>query len=785
MTKPLFSICLIVKNEEKTLPRLLDSLKEFRDRGGDICIVDTGSTDNTPIVATNFGCNSHKVDGNRFRYEITELAAKDVNDFFIVGGEEPLVKSGDSFFDFASARNYAAMLTKHNMILSLDADEILTALDIDAINELIKKGYDKFEHVQVFTHNPDGSEQVKFLQSKFYDKRKHSWDNPVHEMLTLSNNKYRLPESVLKIEHFQNQESNRSIYPIGLAYDCFAHPEKDRNLHYLARELFWSNRLHSAEKALRRHLALELPPQEYPTTPTHMESLFFLGNTLGLLGDDFGEQNCYITAEEQNSDRREPFIRWAQYYRWHGRIPEARGYAEIALKYEWDEKYGVAKQFFADEPKEIIEWARKEYPFVSIIIPTLGRPDKLARLLDSIGPNAGYENYEVIVEYDNPIPDNIGVPKVLKRAVEKSKGDLVMFLGNDCIARKDFLKNAVDKMKESFPEVDGLVGLNDGYWYGEVYTHWLASKKLLPSLGGEFFHTGYHHTGCDSELTQMCRKLGKAVWAENARVFHDHPIQKAFKEPIDEVYQIAYEPTNRELDNILYHKRAELLGFEMVENFQTPLYIPSIIWTIWLNDQPIPEDLQKMIDSHKLDGFEHRMITLENCDRSSKYVQDCLSRNDVKGWVKASDYLRLLYLYNEGGIYVDAATDILKPFDLELLSCHLFACREDNGFMANGIIGAEPGHPVLKACLDKMDTFDGTDDFVFEYGMETWTKEMDAFGAYSWPINDAGIAHPEDEANKARIYTPEYFLPYNHQTGITNITENSYMIHRYLKSWLK
>lgn len=216
-----------------------------------------------------------------------------------------------------------------------------------------------------------------------------------------------------------------------------------------------------------------------------------------------------------------------------------------------------------------VKWLNK--PKVSICIPTLGRPEKLHRLIEAIKENAGYDNYEIIVQADEPIPNNIGAPKTLKKAVERSTGELVMFLGNDCIPQKDFLKLALIKMAHEFDDLDGLVGLNDGYWkVGEIYTHWLASKKLLPMLDGEFFHTGYRHCGCDNELMERCRKVGKAVWAKDAKIFHDHPVQTGFKEPIDDIYNYAYKKENMEHDRDLLHKRAELLGFELHENFTRP-----------------------------------------------------------------------------------------------------------------------------------------------------------------------------------------------------------------------
>ena len=102
MNKPKFSVALIAKNEELTLPRLIGSLKQFQERGGEILVLNTGSTDKTVEVAESLGCKVISV-GDMFIITIMEEIAAAINAKFVEEGDEPVVKAGDSLFDFAAA----------------------------------------------------------------------------------------------------------------------------------------------------------------------------------------------------------------------------------------------------------------------------------------------------------------------------------------------------------------------------------------------------------------------------------------------------------------------------------------------------------------------------------------------------------------------------------------------------------------------------------------------------------------------------------------------------------
>ena len=174
---------------------------------------------------------------------------------------------------------------------------------------------------------------------------------------------------------------------------------------------------------------------------------------------------------------------------------------------------------------------------VSIIIPVV-REDIVHKCVDAIVENVGIpeSQYELLIAYDRNL---IGCPKMIDKLVQKSKHDLVCFLGDDTIPEKDFLKIALEKMEE-LPGGWGLVGLNtEG---GNDHAHWLADKQLLKHTeDGCFFALEYEHCFCDDELKDIAVELDRWVFAEDAKVKHAHPIFKT-AEP-DEFHKRAYGNT--------------------------------------------------------------------------------------------------------------------------------------------------------------------------------------------------------------------------------------------------
>lgn len=190
---------------------------------------------------------------------------------------------------------------------------------------------------------------------------------------------------------------------------------------------------------------------------------------------------------------------------------------------------------------------------ISIIIPIV-REEKAKKLIQYLKSYKTEIPFEIVCETDW---NRIGCPKMVDWLTRKTKFDWVMFLGDDTLPEDGFLEEAVNAVS-LLPEFDlykwGMVGLNDEIHDGnQLATHWMCHKNVLGFTGGEFFHTGYKHQYCDRELIDIAKANNFYVWAEKAKIKHNHFIND--KSENDEHYQRAYSAKNAKHDLFLYIKR--------------------------------------------------------------------------------------------------------------------------------------------------------------------------------------------------------------------------------------
>ena len=190
---------------------------------------------------------------------------------------------------------------------------------------------------------------------------------------------------------------------------------------------------------------------------------------------------------------------------------------------------------------------------ISIVIPYI-RPEKVKRCIKAIEANSGIDDslYEIITEEDT---ERIGAPKMVKKMTDACSGDMVCYLGDDTVPYPGFLKYALEAMK-NLPDGWGMVGFDDNIRKGgqiKAAAHWLCDKRLLPLLGGEFFHVGYWHCWCDNELAVRTEELGRYTFCKKAYIYHDHVIADIKNDDAD--YRRVYSQAWLAHDLVLFKQR--------------------------------------------------------------------------------------------------------------------------------------------------------------------------------------------------------------------------------------
>jgi glycosyltransferase involved in cell wall biosynthesis len=229
-----FSIILIVKNEEHNIDHLHNDLINFMNDGGEVIIVDTGSSDLTVEKARSLGFRVERSQEELTR-SISEEDMKKIHSYL----KDELQNVPNCFFDFAKARNYAHTFAKNDMILQLDASHHLINFDYKKINDRITSSYIKFFEYEALWFKDEGSEGIINMQERFYNRKYFSWTNYVHECIVNPTNvkKEKLEPSELLIHHVAGQKVRN--YLSGLFAYHLNHPEDARNISYLSRELMY------------------------------------------------------------------------------------------------------------------------------------------------------------------------------------------------------------------------------------------------------------------------------------------------------------------------------------------------------------------------------------------------------------------------------------------------------------------------------------------------------------------------------------------------------------------
>lgn len=207
--------------------------------------------------------------------------------------------------------------------------------------------------------------------------------------------------------------------------------------------------------------------------------------------------------------------------------------------------------------------------------------------------------------------------------------------------------------------------------------------------------------------------------------------------------------------------------------------IPKIIHYCWFGGKPLPKLAEDCIDSwrqhlpdYEIKEWNERNFPLEKYT----FAQQALENRQ---FAFVSDVARLHALKEEGGIYMDTDVEVLKSLDPFL--CHTaFSGFENDDFVPTGIMASEKNGTWV---TDLLNYYEGKSLFREDGRINSISNTFIITGM----MKEKGFLMNnifQEKEDYVAFYPNDYFCPKSYKTGNIDLTENSYCIHHFAKSWI-
>lgn len=212
--------------------------------------------------------------------------------------------------------------------------------------------------------------------------------------------------------------------------------------------------------------------------------------------------------------------------------------------------------------------------------------------------------------------------------------------------------------------------------------------------------------------------------------------------------------------------------------------IPKNIYYVWVGGNEKPEVFNKCLKSWQENLPDYNIIEINESNfdlqyhlDNNKFFKKCYER---KMWAFVSDYMRVIHLYENGGIYLDIDMQIIKNFSTLIdKEVKFFAGFEDENIVNAAIVGAIKGSEILKSVIDF-------------YNNEIWISPFFTIphiltSILNSHINTKGKLKHSYISDSIKLFPAIYFYPYHYNESYNDecITKNTYGIHWWGHSWNK
>lgn len=281
--KMTISVCMIVKDEEQVIGRILKQVTEFAD---EIIVVDTGSKDKSVEIAKSF---------------------------------TPYVYKFDWVDDFSKARNYSFAFAKCDYIMWLDADDYILEEDIDKIKKLksINMSADIYMFEYVLTYEKDMTPIYKYMRERLFKRTKgFRWVGAVHEVICLEGDVQKVD---IKIYHKKEKPTkagrNLKIYQKMKESGADFSP---REQFYYARELMFNGKRKKAIGEFKQFLK-----REDGWVENKIQACIDMSSCYKSLNNKKEELKSLLQSFEYSSPRSEVSYRLGNHFLSKNRLNEA------------------------------------------------------------------------------------------------------------------------------------------------------------------------------------------------------------------------------------------------------------------------------------------------------------------------------------------------------------------------------------------------------------------------------------------------------------------------------
>lgn len=215
----------ISKNESKFVDRWVDSMSE----ADDICVLDTGSDDDTV---------------QKLRARGVKVTTKKINPW-----------------RFDTARNLSLELVPEDadICVCTDLDEVFEKGWRKKLEQVWKPDITRARYNYNWSFDDKGKPAVNFYIEKIHCRKGYKWTHPVHEVLAYLENNLENTITIdeITLNHYPDHQKSRSNYLPLLELSVQENPEDDRNMHYLGREYMYYGKWNECIDTLIKHLNLK------------------------------------------------------------------------------------------------------------------------------------------------------------------------------------------------------------------------------------------------------------------------------------------------------------------------------------------------------------------------------------------------------------------------------------------------------------------------------------------------------------------------------------------------